>query len=79
MLQLGQQMILGSDMSHLRIDPFGMNMLPSLGSGTNQRDAKYSYEDDRRSRRTHPYYRSHNNRSSDYSRHDYKSNRRNYR
>ncbi|KOC59202.1 Putative RNA-binding protein 11 [Habropoda laboriosa] len=93
-LQLGQQMVLGSDMSHLRIDPFGISMLPSTNSYMKQ---TLSHKDDRRSRRVHPYHReqnksnnhhkdhrsrdSHNNhRTNYYSRHDCKSNNRhNYR
>ncbi|CAK9807502.1 Splicing regulator RBM11 [Anthophora quadrimaculata] len=91
---LGQLMLLGSDMSNLRRDPSGANMLPSTNSHMKQ---TLSYKDDRRSRRTHPYHKeqnksnnyhkdqrprdSHNNhRTNYYSRRDYKSsNRHNYR
>ncbi|CAK9807504.1 Splicing regulator RBM11 [Anthophora quadrimaculata] len=94
LLQLGQLMLLGSDMSNLRRDPSGANMLPSTNSHMKQ---TLSYKDDRRSRRTHPYHKeqnksnnyhkdqrprdSHNNhRTNYYSRRDYKSsNRHNYR
>ncbi|CAK9824782.1 RNA-binding protein 7 [Anthophora retusa] len=93
-LQLGQQILLSSVMSHLRRDPFEEDMLPSTNSHMKQ---TLSYKDDRRSRRTHPYHKeqnksnnyhkdqrprdSHNNHKTNYySRRDYKSsNRHNYR
>ncbi|KZC10500.1 PREDICTED: RNA-binding protein 7 [Dufourea novaeangliae] len=85
LLQLGQQM---------KVDIFGTSMLPSSsGLHCKQLDV-HSYNDDRRSRRAHPYQREQNknnhhkdqrsrntrdgHRLSAYSRRDYKNNRRNY-
>ncbi|XP_076651714.1 uncharacterized protein LOC143358437 isoform X2 [Halictus rubicundus] len=94
LLQLGQQMLLGNNPSHMKMVMFGANMLPSTGPRSRQVD-KHPYDDNRRSARAHPYRReptksnhhkdhrsrnTHNNhRSSDYSRRDYKNSRRNYR
>lgn len=94
LLQLGQQMLLTTDVPCLQLDLLGMNMLPQISSHSKQIDT-HSHRDDRRSRRMYPYDReqskhdnyskehtsrsSRNNyRSHDYSRRDYRSSRRNY-
>ncbi|OAD52052.1 Putative RNA-binding protein 11 [Eufriesea mexicana] len=81
-LQLGEEVLLGNDMSHLKGNTFGMNMIPTIDSRMKQTD-NYSYKDDRRSRRVHPYNReqhksSNHHKRSHYSKHDYRSSRHNY-
>nr|ALG65079.1 RBM11 [Apis cerana cerana]ALG65080.1 RBM11 [Apis cerana cerana] len=84
-LQLGQEMLLGNDMSHLKGDTFGMNMISNTDSHMKHID-NYSYKDDRRSRRVHPYHREqhknsnhHNNHKNiHYSKRDYKNIRHSY-
>ncbi|XP_050484513.1 splicing regulator RBM11 [Bombus huntii] len=93
-LQLGQEMILGNDMSHLKEDSFGTNMI--LNTDLQMKETNNcSHKNDRRSQRTHPYHRDqhkHSNHHMDhsstrnrnshnsnhYSKHSYKNSRRTY-
>ncbi|XP_076240708.1 uncharacterized protein LOC143183143 [Calliopsis andreniformis] len=95
MLQLGQQMLITNEGPHLKLDIFGMHMLPQVNTHSNQID-NHSHKDDKRSRRMHPYEREHskhnsyskdhksrssrdNYKSHNYFRRDHRSNRHNYR
>ncbi|XP_031847440.1 uncharacterized protein LOC116433462 [Nomia melanderi] len=56
LLQLGQQMLLENNSPHMKIDMYGGNMLPSSGPYSRKSEV-HSYEDNRRSVRSHPYRR----------------------
>ncbi|XP_029036882.1 splicing regulator RBM11 [Osmia bicornis bicornis] len=93
LLQLGQQMVLGNSMYQIQSDSFQTNMSPNTVSHTKKIDTYKDDRMSRRAHPYHrkqtqndSRYTDHrsksnysNHRSNDYSRRDYKRNRRNYR